>query len=164
MRGLLRSDNAPHPAALDVMRGAIRLSAYQPDGAKIALMRRDWHTRGILNGIEIETVLRGAGYTITDAATMPFVDQARMFQCATTVFGVVGSGLTGLIYSPNGVRVLAAGPASWGDRFFYALAQNRNARWAEVRGPSLWDGKSGLRRDAPFQVPIPALWDAMSRL
>jgi hypothetical protein len=157
------SDHAPHPAALDLMRGAVRLSRYKSGREKIALMRRDWATRTIANGDEVERVLREEGFTITDAASLPFLDQVRMFQSAQIVFGVIGSGFTGLIYSPNKVRVLGVGPASWGDRFFYALAQHRCGRWSEVRGRSHWDG-DGLMRDAPFEVSIQALRDGLNKV
>jgi capsular polysaccharide biosynthesis protein len=115
------------------------------------------------NGAAVETVLRDAGFTITDAGTLPFVDQVRMFQSAQTIFAVLGSGLTGLIYSRNYIKVLAAGPSCWNDRFFHALAQHRRAVWAEIRGPSRWDG-NGLNRDAPFEVPIADLRHAIDLL
>jgi hypothetical protein len=157
------SDHVPHPAALDVMRGAVSLSSYLVGREKIALMRRDWATRAIANCDEVEQFLRAEGFTITDAATLPFLEQVRMFQSAQLVFGVIGSGFTGLIYSPNKVRVLAVGPASWGDRFFYALAQHRDGRWSEVRGQSQWDGKV-LMRDAPFEISVQALHDGLNKL
>jgi hypothetical protein len=149
---------------LDVMRGSVRLAAYRPGFEKVALMRRDWATRGIHNGDEIERFLEARDFRITDAGGLPFVEQVRMFQSASVVFGVIGSGLTGLIYSPNGVRVIGAGPALWGDRFFVALGQHRAAAWAEVRGPSQWDGKTGQLRDAFFSIPMAALADAIGAL
>jgi hypothetical protein len=157
------SDFAPHPSALDVMRGAVRLAGYRPEWTKVALMRRDSPTRGITNDAEVEDILRADGYTITDAATLPFVDQVRMFQSANDVFAVVGSGLTGLIYSPSHVRVLTVRPAMWRDRFFYSLAQHRDAKWAEVCGSSRWDGTRFLR-DAPFDVPVADLMQAKEQL
>ena len=157
------SDHAPHPAALDVMRGSVRLCPYRPGWEKIALMRRDWPTRTIANGDEVERFLSAEGFTITDAASMPFLDQVRMFQSAKMVFGVIGSGLTGLIYSPDEVGIVAVGPASWGDRFFYALAQHRRGRWSEVRGRSKWAGES-IMRDAPFEISLQALRDGLNML
>jgi hypothetical protein len=157
------SDLAPHPAALDVMRGAVRLGPYRPAWDKVGLLRRDWPTRNITNNAEIEKILEANGFTIVDVSALPFVDQVRMFQSANLIFGVLGSGLTGLIYSPPHVRVLTVGPVTWRDQFFYSLAQHRRAKWAEVHGPTRWDG-SGLMRDAAFDVPIPALLQAMERL
>jgi hypothetical protein len=157
------TDHSPHPSVLNVMRGAVRLSPYRPGWEKVALMRRDWATRTIANSEAVERLLQAEGFTITDAATLPFLDQVRMFQSAREIFGVIGSGLAGLMYSPDDVRILAVGPALWGDRFFYALAQHRSARWSEVRGQSQWDG-NGLMRDAPFDLSIQALRDGLSKL
>jgi hypothetical protein len=157
------SDYAPHPAAIDVMRGAVRLAPYRSGWEKVALMRRDWRTRTISNGDEVEEFLRAEGFKITDAAVLPFLDQVRMFQSASIVFGVMGSGLTGLIYSPNGVRILVGGPAGWGDRFFYALAQHRRAKWSEVRGPSHAENDAPVRT-ASFELSIPALRTGLMKL
>jgi len=157
------SDHIPHPAPLDVMRGSVRLVPYRAGWEKIALMRRDWPTRAISNCDEVEQFLRAEGFTITDAAFLPFLDQVRMFQSARVVFGVLGSGLTGLIYSPNCVHVLVAGPASWGDRFFYALAQHRRGRWSEVRGPSRGGGDRPVRA-APFEVSVRGLSEGLAKL
>jgi hypothetical protein len=156
-------DDAPHPAALDVMRGSVRLAPWPTGLQRVALMRRDWPTRQMRNGADVEEILRNAGFTITDAGRYRFVDQVRMFQAAKTVFGVLGSGLTGLIYSPKGVTVLAVGPSDRRDRFFHALAQHRSGRWLEVCGPSLWDGQ-GASWHAPFEVPLSELEDAVDRL
>ena len=83
------------------MRGAVSLSSYLVGREKIALMRRDWATRAIANCDEVEQFLRAEGFTITDAATLPFLEQVRMFQSAQLVFGVIGSGFTGLITPPT---------------------------------------------------------------
>jgi hypothetical protein len=157
------TDHAPHPAALDVMRGAITLSAYEARPERVALIRRGSQTRAIANYEDIEQYLRNEGFTIIDIASLSFPDQVRTFQSASTIFSVIGSELTGLIYSPGNVRVLAVGPATWGDRFFYALAQHRGARWAEARGPSQWNG-GGMLRDAAFELPLQSIRNALTKL
>jgi capsular polysaccharide biosynthesis protein len=157
------SDQSPHPAALDVMRGAVRLSQFRQGEDRVALLRLDAPTRRIINGAEVAGVLRDAGFTIAEASPLRFVDQVRMFQSASTVFSVLGSGLANLMFSPNHVKVLPAAPGCFRDIFFYTLAQHRRGKWAEVRGPSRWNG-TGFARDAPFEVPIPHLLEAIRRL
>ena len=51
------------------------------------------------------------------------------------MFAVLGSDLTNLLYAPEGVRVLAAAPADFGDRFFYALVQLCRGQLLDLRGP-----------------------------
>jgi hypothetical protein len=157
------SDNAPHPAALDTLRRPTRnLEANGP--AKLALLRRDWPTRGISNIAEVADLLETEGFQLAELAGMRFADQVRLFASAEIVFGVLGSGLTGLVYSPDNVAVVAASPTGFSDRFFYALAQRRGGTWADVKGPSRWNGRDGLKRDAPFDVPIDVLRQALAAI
>src|SRR6185437_9102116 len=93
---------------------------------KIALLRKDASTRNIINITEIQDLLAGEGFQVLDLSSMPFSDQVAAFQNCSTVFAVLGSELTGLIYAPEQIRVLSAGPANWGDRFFYPLIQLRD--------------------------------------
>ena len=51
------------------------------------------------------------------------------------IFGVLGSDLTNLIYSPAGVKVISVAPATFGDRFFYALILSREGQQIDLRGP-----------------------------
>ena len=153
------SDASIHPGVLDVMRGTVRFSPVRPGNERIALMRRDDPKRTIENSAEIEGVLAGYGFTLTDMAHLPFSDQVRAFQSAHTVFGVLGSGLTSLIYSPNQVRVVVVRPSGWLDQFFYAIAQHRHAQWVEIAGPSRTDHAFS----GPFHVPIEAIHDGLAR-
>lgn len=156
------SDHAPHPAAMRALRSSLRC-ARSEGHAKLALLRQDWTTRAVANIEQVEGVLRAEGFHITDMAGRPFADQVNAFHCAEIVFGILGSGLTGLAYSPDLVRVVAASPSGFSDRFFYALVQERRGRWAEVKGPTRWAGE-GMMRDAPFEIPIPALRAALAQL
>lgn len=156
------SDHAPHPAVLDMLRTAApALTALAPN--RLALMRRDWSTRTIVNADEVQTFLSAAGFHVIDMAGLSFTEQVRVFRSAEIVFSVLGSGLTGLVYSPDGVKVIAASPSGWSDRFFYALTQLRGGRWAEIKGSTTWAG-DGMLRDAPFEIPIPALRAAIAHL
>jgi hypothetical protein len=156
------SDHAPHPAAMRALRSSPHLSPYKGH-TKLALLRQDWTTRALANAEEVEGVLRSEGFHITDMAGRPFAEQVEAFRSAEIVFGVLGSGLTGLAYSPDLVRVVAASPSGFSDRFFYALVQARRGKWAEVKGATQWDGE-GMMRDAPFEIPIPALRAALAHV
>lgn len=157
------SDSAPHPHVLDVLRSREPRSISEGQ-KKIALLRRDWPTRTIANAVEVEKTLVAHGFHIMDIVGLNFAHQVEAFRSAETVFSVLGSGLSGLVYSPRNVRVIAASPNGWSDRFFYALVQRLDGQWADVKGKTLWNEKSGLLRDAPFQVPIGALKEAILAL
>ena len=146
------TDHAPHPAALDIMRGAVQLGAYRPGLSRIILDRSN-KERELIEAEGAYAMMRSAGFVRVSPADLDFVDQVRLFQGASDIVSVIGSGLTGLIYSPDRVRVLGLAPASWGDRFFYALGQHRNAAWSEVRGQSCGED----RRIAPFSITLAAV-------
>ena len=102
---------------------------------KIAIFREQADARTLVNWTEIAECLSRRGYEVVEMAGLGFETQAQLFRDAHAVFGTLGSGLTGLIYAPIGVRVLSVAPSLFGDRFFYALVADRRGRYADVRGP-----------------------------
>jgi capsular polysaccharide biosynthesis protein len=129
------SDHIMHPAMARLMRQSVRAPADKKGAAKVALLRRRSAARVLENWDEIAIMLAAEGYQMIDIAEMSFADQLGIFRNVQAVFSTLGSGLTGLIYSPIGVGVTSVAPALFGDRFFYALAADRYARYADVRGP-----------------------------
>jgi capsular polysaccharide biosynthesis protein len=129
------SDHAMHPAAAELMRTSLRTPAGSEGPGKVALLRNGADQRRLENWDEIAALLSGEGYAPVDIAQLSFVDQVRTFRNADALFGTLGSGLTGLIYSPVGVAVTSVAPALFGERFFYALVVDRRGRYADVRGP-----------------------------
>ena len=71
------------------------------------------------------------------------------FRRAHHVLSVLGSGLTGMIYSPDGADVVTLAPSNWSDRFFFAIMQNRDARLVDIRGRSRATDTAGAA-GAPF--------------
>ncbi|WP_235705456.1 glycosyltransferase family 61 protein [Acidiphilium iwatense] len=140
-----------HPTAIDVMRSRLPKVQTENPGRKLAILRRDASTRNIANLADIEQVLDREGYTIADPARLSFQAQADLFRTSDDLFGVLGSGLIGLMFAPDNVRVASVAPGSWPDAYFHIFMQHRNASYADLRGPALWTGE-GLERDAPFLV------------
>jgi hypothetical protein len=128
------SDYALHPAASERMRRDLRQAPARGLPKKVALLRRPSAARVLQNWDQIASLLAAEKYDIVDIGGLSFKDQAQTFLDADAVFSVLGSGLTGLIYSPLRVRVASAAPSLFGDRFFYALVVDRRGRYADVRG------------------------------
>jgi Glycosyltransferase 61 len=131
------SDHVMHPAAAELMRRSLRAPLDKGGAAKVALLRQPGAARVLENWGEISSLLADDGYETVDIAQISFADQVRTFRKADAVFSTLGSGLTGLIYSPIGVAVTSVAPAVFGDRFFYALVVDRGGRYADVRGPTV---------------------------
>jgi hypothetical protein len=145
------SQAVPHPKIIDLMRSTLRQPVPKGRGRKLAILRRDTANRGVFNAPQVADRLAQAKFRFAEMAQISFIEQVAAFREAETVFGVLGSGLTGLIYAPDGARVITAAPAEWFDFFFYVLMQLRQGVNAEIRGHSLWRG-DGLKRDAPIVV------------
>lgn len=129
------SDHVMNPAVGEVMRNALRLPHNSGGPRKVALLRQCSAARSVHNWQDIQDVLTERDFTLIDIAALKFWEQARIFREAETVFSVLGSGLTGIMYSPLGVRVTSVAPSVFADRFFYGLITDRRGRYADVRGP-----------------------------
>jgi hypothetical protein len=148
------SDRVMHPLVLDIMRKNICFNSnvfgsYLP--SRIAICRKNIGRRAISNSVEVEEYLRNLGFYCVEIEEMPFSVQVALFRGAHAVFCVLGSGLSGLIFSPDNVGVIAPAPGSWGDDFFYPFVQLRNGKFADIRGP-VENEDSHLFRDSSFRI------------
>ena len=153
------SDRSIHPEVVDLMRrglprGVSGVTDYLP--ARLGILRKDSARRNISNHDEVEEFLRANGFFVMELSDLPFLSQVSLFQNASCVFCVLGSGLTNTLYSPDHVKVLAPAPEAWGDSFFYPLIQARNGRFADIRGP-ITEGDRSRPADSRFRVDIATL-------
>ena len=142
-----------HPVAAETMRCMLRLRKAEPSSTRIALLRKGEDARSIENWADLASLFTKMDYTFLDISAMHFWHQASAFIGADTVFSVLGSGLTGLIYSPLGVRILSVAPGLFADRFFYALAVDRRGRYADVRG-SIVKSDPTIPHRGSFQIDL----------
>ncbi|SIQ39693.1 glycosyltransferase family 61 protein [Acidiphilium angustum] len=152
-----------NPIVMDAMREAMRKSVRPAKHQRIAILRRNNHTRGFHNGEAVHALLAESGFHVPTIETLPFREQVSLFLGAEMVFGVQGSGLINLIFAPQGVRVISMAPAAWQDSYFHPLIQARDGWHADLRGPTLWTGE-GLQRDAPFLAIEPDITAAITHL
>jgi general stress protein CsbA len=125
-----------NPLVMRVMREALSPPSSHSNG-RLAMLRRDAPTRNLVNGDEMVEVMTSHNFTIVDMADQPFLNQVALFRDSHTIFGVLGSGLIGLIYAPEGVKVASVAPGAWEDTYFHPLIQLRNGWHADLRGPTL---------------------------
>ena len=116
------------------MRCRIRHIPQSEPSRRVALLRTDAFGRNIDNIDELAPMLEERGFRFLETSRMPFVAQAAAFRDATAIAAVLGSAMTGLIYSPPGVKVLSMAPDDFGDRFFYGLTQERRGMFVDLRG------------------------------
>jgi tetratricopeptide (TPR) repeat protein len=142
-----------HPAIAALMRErGPRDKEPSPGWLKAGLLRRATKTRNIANLAEVEEILIQHGFTIVDIERLTFPQQVDLYKNADAIACVLGSGLTGLMYAPRGVKVLTMAPGEWGDSFFYSMMQERDAVFTDVRGWTISTESAGAATSA-FAVP-----------
>lgn len=137
---------------MKVMRAAAA-AAHGPSPRRLAVLRRDAATRNVANYDDVERRLAARDFMIVDPGARSFAEQVALFREATQIFGVLGSGLIGLIYAPDGVKLASLAPGAWADTYFHGLVQLRHGWHADIRCPVLWTGE-GIERDAPVLAPL----------
>jgi Glycosyltransferase 61 len=129
------SNHLMHPGAMDLMRTKLRQHIVLHSPPRLAIERVPEYGRQLDNFPEIKTLLEANMFEFRVTGAKPFTEQVAIFQKAELVFSILGSDLTNLIYAPQGVKVITAAPAIFGDRFFYALILGRNGQQIDLRGP-----------------------------
>jgi hypothetical protein len=138
-----------NPGVMNAMRSAMRRSVEPATHHRIAILRRGAHTRNLCNAEAVEALLQAEDFAIPVIEEMNFREQVALFLGCEMVFAIQGSGMIGLIFAPQHVKVLSLAPAAWKDTYFHPIIQAREGYHADLRGPTLWTGE-GLERDAPF--------------
>lgn len=154
----LWSDHIMHPRASESLRQSV--SAIPPSSHKmLAVLRDPQFGRTLVNADEVYTLLQSHGFVLQTTGQLSFAEQVGAFKGANAVFGVLGSDLTNLLFSPVGIDVVTVGPDIFGDRFFYALVLDRGGRMADLRGPVV-DPQAVMHRST-FAIDIQALAAAL---
>jgi hypothetical protein len=130
------NDAAFHPGAVTEIRSAYLAAGNDSEKAdrKVAILRTESVRRNISNLAEIIPALRRRDYEFIEIGAIPFQEQVHLFSTARIVVGVLASGLAGLLFSPERVRVVSVAQESYLNRFFYAMMQQRRALYYDVRG------------------------------
>jgi hypothetical protein len=156
------SDHIIHPAASDALRRGVE---HIPPGkhARLAVLRDVRFDRKIANADDVYGALESHGFACQSTGRLSFAEQVSAFKGASAVFGVLGSDLTNLLFSPSGVDVITAAPDIFGDRFFYALTLDRHGRMADLRGPVL-EPHPSVEHKGTFTLEPKVLTNALEKM
>ncbi len=160
----VRSDSAMHPGALDAMRSDVRIDPAllgddRPD--RIASLRTGMGRRCVVNAGPVARELARRGFLRVEFETLSFARQVSVLRSSKSLFCVLGSGVTGVIYSPDHVNVIAPAPENWRNTFFYPLIQARAGKFADLRGP-IHERDPVLMRDSSFRIRLGDLSEALA--
>ena len=118
------------------------------DPKKIFVSRRG-APRDLANEDEVIASLMAVGFEVVHPGGMSLEEQATTFARASHVVGVMGAGLTNIMFCAPGAKVINLAPATFPDTFFYLIAQNRKLDYTEIRGTNLTEGPGW---DQPFLI------------
>ena len=152
------SDQILHPGAAQALREAV---AAIPKGSdrKLVLLRDQTAGRVLENREVVHGMLTARGFALCAIGSLDFDAQVAAFKGASSIFAVLGSDLSGLVFAPPGVRVIAASPDVFGDWFFYGLVLERGGQFADLRGEIIQ--KADIPHRGSFAVPQEALTTAL---
>jgi capsular polysaccharide biosynthesis protein len=132
----------------------------RPPTRRLFLTRRHDGHRRLINEDDVISVLATFGFETVAPASMKLRDQIDLFAQAEAIVGS-GSGLTNMVYSPEGTKVLEFYERGLGHHPFWAMANALELDYYlllcdEVYNPG--------RADPDLHMPIPALRQALAQM
>jgi len=131
-----------------------------PDGvahiSRIYVARRPGEQRQLLNEPEIIARLVAAGYVVVTPGLLDFAVQVQIFRHAKFVVGILGAGLTNIVFAPKGLNLLALTSEYMQDDFFWDLTCHKEGRYISLHGKAT-DPGAGMQSD--FTIDMAAFED-----
>lgn len=90
---------------------------------KIFISRAKARRRRLVNEAEIESRLMAQGFVTVVLEDLPFLEQVRLFAHAREIVGLHGAGLTNLVFSAPGTRVVEIASDAWRNPCFANIAK-----------------------------------------
>ncbi|MEI3855662.1 MULTISPECIES: glycosyltransferase family 61 protein [unclassified Ensifer] len=135
-----------------------RISTQVPGrGSRRVYVSRQGTPRNLVGADAIEGELERRGFAIVNPGLMTFEQQIAAFKDAEIVAGVMGAGMTNIVFARRGAKILNITPAAMPDTFFYFLSVHKKHEYCELRGPNVQSHGSW---DVPFSVSLERLLSA----
>jgi hypothetical protein len=132
------------PWACQWLRNRLGVDGRRKGKRRLWVSRSRARWRKILNEEEIVSVLRKHGFESVQLEDLSFHQQVRLFSQAEMVAGPEGAGMSNLLFSPRGIRVLEMHPPRYVNPMFYSIASALGMEYyylvgrtpKEARGPA----------------------------
>ncbi|GAA3408543.1 DUF563 domain-containing protein [Paenibacillus hodogayensis] len=125
--------------SFDFLRGAFARSVPegQPDGPSyVYISRAGALKRKIVNEEEVASLLKRHGFHIAQLEGMPLTEQIGLFRSAHTIVAPHGAGLTNLLFSPQGVRLIELFSPNYVKPYYWVLSSYLDADYYCLIGES----------------------------
>lgn len=137
------------PAAMSFISGSVatlgshKRTDVADSARRIFVTRRDTRGRALVNGQEIEALLKKKGFLIVDPEEMLFDQQVQTFASANVIVGCMGAAMANTVFSDVATSIVMLAPEDWHEPFYWDLATARGHSYSVCYG----------RRNAPADVP-----------
>ena len=120
--------------------------------------------RNFAESAACDDAARALGWTVVYPGQRSFRTQVALFKGALGVAGILGAGMTNMVFARPGTRVVNLAPAAMPDNFFWFIAQLRGLRYEEYRCAQRIDQAGSEAKDCDLLMPPAALDRLLRRL
>ncbi len=146
-----REQTEVHAWALALLRDELLPPAGQEPSPglpeRLFVRRAAARRRRLVDEAALETELAALGFTAVTLEDRPWRDQVALFRAARVVVGLHGAGLSNLVFSAPGTRVVEIVPEVWRNPCFENLAARVGASYVSVAAKSV-GARKGFAADA----------------
>ena len=114
---------------------------------KIYISRNDSKKRRVANEIELVSFLESRGYKKIVLSEFSIDDQISIFRSANEIVAPHGAGLTNLVFSKSGSRVIELFPENHINKCFWAIAKRKSMKYEGLVNPV--DHNSAMKERGP---------------
>jgi len=108
----------PHRLAIELLHGLFPSGLYA--GRRLYIVRQG--NRAIRNHPEVWEVLQKRGFEIVRCEQLNFADQVRLFAAADAIVSTHGAGLSNMVFSPPGTKVIECMAPRFVETLFWYMA------------------------------------------
>ncbi|MFZ3328014.1 MAG: glycosyltransferase 61 family protein [Methylocella sp.] len=108
---------------------------------------REKATRTLIDEPALCEILESQGWIIARLGDTPLRHQIELFKGAEVIAGVLGAGLTNLVFASSSTKILSFAPSQMPDIFYWMLSQFKRQSFSEVRCEQEYRGREAFNWD-----------------
>jgi capsular polysaccharide biosynthesis protein len=138
VHGLSRHGHFYSPRAIECLES---IAAKVPGRGRHKIwVSREKATRTLMDEPALCEILESQGWIIARLDDTPFRHQIELFKDADVIAGVLGAGLTNLVFASSSTKILSFVPSQMPDIFYWMLSQLKRQSYSEVRCEQEYSG------------------------
>lgn len=122
---------------------------------KIYISRAKAGKRKVVNEAEVARLLKRYGFRIVELENMPLADQIHLFQSARTIVAPHGAGLTNLVFSPPGVKLIELFSPNYVKTYYWLLGSYIDADYYCLIGEPSGEPNPNSASDRRDNIVVP---------